>query len=135
MRGLYRGMGPTVQRAAIISATQVPTYDHTKHLLLNRGLFHEGLPLHVCSSMIAGFMAAVTSSPVDVIKTRIMNQKTAGTHRPSSLLVDSFASNYLVFLQLVERVVPFIAAVSNVCLKQFVQRDFLDCIRVLFPTG
>lgn len=29
--GLWRGVGPTVKRAAILSATQIPAYDHTKN--------------------------------------------------------------------------------------------------------
>lgn len=54
---------------------KIPTYDHTKHTLLNLQWMEEGPQLHVASSMVAGFMAALTTSPVDVIKTRIMNQK------------------------------------------------------------
>ena len=76
--GLYKGTTPTVQRAVIVTATQVTTYDHTKHTILNHGWMEEGPKLHIFSSMIAGFMVAVTSSPVDVIKTRVMNQKIAG---------------------------------------------------------
>ncbi|XP_060069210.1 mitochondrial substrate carrier family protein ucpB-like [Ylistrum balloti] len=75
IRGLYVGVGPTVKRAAILTATQIPTYDHTKHTILNAGLMTEGAPLHVTASMVAGFMTALTTSPVDVVKTRIMNQK------------------------------------------------------------
>ncbi|XP_030829418.1 mitochondrial substrate carrier family protein ucpB-like [Strongylocentrotus purpuratus] len=75
LRGLYRGTIPTVQRAMILTAAQVPTYDHTKHTMLNLGLMEEGLKLHIFSSMVAGFVAALATSPVDVIKTRVMNQK------------------------------------------------------------
>ena len=39
----------------------------------------EGVPLHVVSSMVAGFNTALTTSPVDVVKTRMMNQKGKGT--------------------------------------------------------
>ncbi|KAL4225977.1 hypothetical protein ACF0H5_013964 [Mactra antiquata] len=74
IRGLYVGVGPTVKRAAILTATQIPAYDHSKHIILNAGLMEEGIPLHVTSSMIAGFCAALTSSPVDVVKSRVMNQ-------------------------------------------------------------
>ncbi|XP_071478063.1 mitochondrial substrate carrier family protein ucpB-like [Diadema antillarum] len=76
--GLYRGTVPTVQRAMILTAAQVPTYDHTKHTLLNLGWMQEGLKLHIFSSMVAGFVAALATSPVDVIKTRVMNQKVKG---------------------------------------------------------
>ena len=53
---------------------QIPAYDHTKHVILNSGLMQEGVPLHVTSSMVAGFCTALTTSPVDVVKTRVMNQ-------------------------------------------------------------
>ena len=82
IKGLWRGVGPTVQRAAILTATQIPSYDHSKHILLNHGWLTEGLPLHITSSMIAGFMTAFVTSPVDVIKTRIMNQKVRGQLNP-----------------------------------------------------
>ncbi|KAL3853599.1 hypothetical protein ACJMK2_017135 [Sinanodonta woodiana] len=74
VRTLYVGVGPTVKRAAILTATQIPAYDHTKHLILNAGLMVEGGPLHITASMVAGFVAALTTSPVDVVKTRVMNQ-------------------------------------------------------------
>ena len=53
---------------------QIPAYDHTKHVILNSGLMIEGIPLHITSSMVAGFCTACTTSPVDVVKTRVMNQ-------------------------------------------------------------
>ena len=78
VRGLWRGVVPTVQRATLLTATQVPCYDHTKHTILNHNWMQEGLELHIVSSFIAGFMTALVTSPVDVIKTRIMNQKVQG---------------------------------------------------------
>lgn len=75
VKGLWRGVGATVKRAAIVTGTQIPSYDHLKHSLLNYGLMSEGLRLHMVSSMGAGLAVALVSSPVDVIKTRLMNQK------------------------------------------------------------
>jgi len=75
VRALWKGTVPTVQRAALVTATQIPSYDHSKHLVLDLGLMEEGLPLHMLCSMFAGLMTAVVTSPVDVIKTRIMNQR------------------------------------------------------------
>ncbi|PAA86916.1 hypothetical protein BOX15_Mlig010689g2, partial [Macrostomum lignano] len=75
---LYKGIGPTVARAAVVTATQVPSYDHFKHTMLSRGLLKEGLPLHFLASMFAGLMCAITTSPLDVVKTRVMNQDTVG---------------------------------------------------------
>ncbi|ETV64893.1 hypothetical protein H257_18289 [Aphanomyces astaci] len=75
-RGLWKGVGPTVKRAALLTATQIPSYDHSKHLLINHDVLEEGVLLHFICSMFAGFMAATVTSPVDVIKTRIMHQST-----------------------------------------------------------
>ncbi|XP_057820507.2 uncharacterized protein LOC131033325 isoform X3 [Cryptomeria japonica] len=74
IRGLYRGISPTIQRAGILNAAQAPSYDHAKHILLNTGILQEGVPCHLISSVIAGFVTAIVISPIDLIKTRIMQQ-------------------------------------------------------------
>ena len=38
-------------------------------------MMEDGVPCHLVSSSIAGFTAAVVGSPVDVLKTRLMNAK------------------------------------------------------------
>eukprot|EP00250_Pteridium_aquilinum_P011868 c20359_g1_i2 orf=295-1110(+) len=72
--GLYRGLVPTMQRAALINAAQAPSYDHAKHTLMNAGLVQEGVTCHLIASMVAGLMSAIAISPVDLIRTRIMQQ-------------------------------------------------------------
>ena len=108
--GLYKGTSPTVQRAVIVTATQVTSYDHTKHTILNHGWMEEGPKLHILSSMIAGFMVAVASSPVDVVKTRVMNQKIAGKccgrSQKEELLPTPFCC-YFTSSLLVWQTVPF----------------------------
>lgn len=74
LRGLYRGVGPTMQRAAILNAAQIPSYDHTKYVLVKAGVMHEGIACHLVSSMTAGLVTAIVMSPIDLIKTRIMQQ-------------------------------------------------------------
>ncbi|XP_077978623.1 mitochondrial substrate carrier family protein ucpB-like [Glandiceps talaboti] len=90
VKGLYRGVGPTVQRAAILTATQIPSYDHSKHFLLNTGVMKEGPVLHVICSFFAGFMTAATTSPVDVVKTRIMSQHIKGVAKGEHKYKHSF---------------------------------------------
>jgi len=76
LQGLYRGILPTTQRACVISAAMLPSYDHTKHFLLQKGWVREDNVLsHIISGMTAGFVMASVTSPVDVVKTRVMNQK------------------------------------------------------------
>ena len=62
LRGLWRGVGPTVQRAMILTASQTSSYDHTKHTILNWELMNDGLSLHVISSVIAGFVSWICST-------------------------------------------------------------------------
>ena len=74
---LWRGSQPTIVRAMLVTAAQLGAYDQFKYLLLGRyKLFSDGLALHIVASFGAGFVAAVVTNPVDVVKTRIMNQGT-----------------------------------------------------------
>jgi hypothetical protein len=71
-KGLYRGVGPSTQRAALLTASQLASYDHIKQWLLSLG-YREGIPLHGVCSFLAGFVCAAVTSPVDLLKTRVMN--------------------------------------------------------------
>mmetsp|Transcript_5297 Transcript_5297/g.15659 ORF Transcript_5297/g.15659 Transcript_5297/m.15659 type:complete len:284 (-) Transcript_5297:44-895(-) len=70
--GGWRGCAPTVARATLLTASQIPSYDQAKHSLLDRG-YSEGMALHFSCSMLAGVVAAAVTAPVDLAKTRIMN--------------------------------------------------------------
>eukprot|EP01065_Artemidia_motanka_P016130 TRINITY_DN19887_c0_g1_i1.p1 TRINITY_DN19887_c0_g1~~TRINITY_DN19887_c0_g1_i1.p1 ORF type:complete len:286 (+),score=59.02 TRINITY_DN19887_c0_g1_i1:75-932(+) len=71
--GLWRGCGPTVQRAALLTASQIPSYDHCKHTVMNAYGVREGAVLHFGCCMFAGVVAALVTAPVDLAKTRVMN--------------------------------------------------------------
>ncbi|KMT08624.1 hypothetical protein BVRB_6g139010 [Beta vulgaris subsp. vulgaris] len=72
---LWRGSSLTVNRAMLVTASQLASYDQIKESILDRGVMKDGLGTHVTASFAAGFVAAVVSNPVDVIKTRVMNMK------------------------------------------------------------
>ncbi|KAL7143911.1 hypothetical protein ABFS83_08G223100 [Erythranthe nasuta] len=72
---LWRGSSLTVNRAMLVTASQLASYDHFKELILEKGLMNDGLGTHVTASFAAGFVASVASNPVDVIKTRVMNMR------------------------------------------------------------
>ncbi|KAJ8544056.1 hypothetical protein K7X08_025674 [Anisodus acutangulus] len=72
---LWRGSSLTVNRAMLVTASQLASYDEFKEMILRKGLMKDGLGTHVTASFAAGFVAAVASNPVDVIKTRVMNMK------------------------------------------------------------
>ncbi|ESQ54866.1 hypothetical protein EUTSA_v10027021mg [Eutrema salsugineum] len=72
---LWRGSALTINRAMIVSAAQLASYDQFKEGIVERGVMKDGLGTHVVASFAAGLVAAVASNPVDVIKTRVMNMK------------------------------------------------------------
>lgn len=72
--GLWRGTGPTCARATLLTASQVPAYDHVKHLMLDNGHMSEGYLCHFFCSMVAGVVAAAVTSPADLVKSRVMTQ-------------------------------------------------------------
>lgn len=72
---LWRGSSLTVNRAMLVTASQLASYDQIKETILEKHLLKDGLGTHVTASFAAGFVAAVMTNPVDVIKTRVMNMK------------------------------------------------------------
>lgn len=80
---LWRGSGLTVNRAMVVTASQLASYDQIKEMILEKGVMADGIGTHVTASFAAGFVAAVASNPIDVIKTRVMNMKVEpGTEPP-----------------------------------------------------
>jgi solute carrier family 25 oxoglutarate transporter 11 len=79
---LWRGSSLTVNRAMIVTASQLASYDQFKETILGNGWMKDGLGTHVAASFAAGFVAAVASNPVDVIKTRVMNMKVEAGETP-----------------------------------------------------
>ncbi|GMH06265.1 hypothetical protein Nepgr_008105 [Nepenthes gracilis] len=75
LTSLWRGSSLTVNRAMLVTASQLASYDQFKETILEKGWMKDGLGTHVTASFAAGFVAAVASNPVDVIKTRVMNMK------------------------------------------------------------
>lgn len=80
--GLWTGVKPTVQRAVVLSGTQIPAYDHAKHFFLDAEWLKEGILLHGVSAFVAGFVATSIASPVDIVRTRYMNQPKSSTGKP-----------------------------------------------------
>lgn len=72
-RGLYQGFGITVMREIPFTSLQFPLYELLKHELSLR-VGRKPLYAHeaaVCGS-IAGGVAAALTTPLDVLKTRVM---------------------------------------------------------------
>jgi hypothetical protein len=75
MRSLYRGVGPTIMRAAVLTSSQIASYDQVKTVLKRNHILNEGFTLHLSASLVAGFACSVTSAPFDTIKVRLMQDR------------------------------------------------------------
>ena len=62
--GLWRGVVPTAQRAAVVAGVQLPVYDRTKLFFLQSGLLGDSAYNHLVSSFFAGLCACLASSPI-----------------------------------------------------------------------
>ncbi|OAY58054.1 mitochondrial uncoupling protein 5 [Manihot esculenta] len=131
---LWRGSSLTVNRAMIVTASQLASYDQIKEAILEKGVMRDGLGTHVTASFAAGFVAAVASNPVDVIKTRVMNMKVeAGKAAPYNGAIDcamktvkaeGIVALYKGFIPTISRQGPF-TVVLFVTLEQ-VRKLFKD---------
>nr|POF21421.1 mitochondrial uncoupling protein 4 [Quercus suber]POF21422.1 mitochondrial uncoupling protein 4 [Quercus suber] len=87
---LWRGSALMVNRAMIMTASQLDSYDQFKEMIIENHVMNDGLGTHVTASFAAGFVASVASNLVDVIKMRVMNMKVElGSIPPYSGALDS----------------------------------------------
>jgi len=75
--GLYKGASATVVRAVILTGSQLASYDTFKTTLIRDFEWEDAAPTHIVSSVVAGLITTTASSPVDVIKSRFMNDQGA----------------------------------------------------------
>merc|ERR1712224_858614 len=74
IRGFWKGWSPNVARCFIGNACEIGFYDTTKQNLLSMKIVEDGPFAHLAASAAAGTVCAIVSTPVDVVKTRLMNQ-------------------------------------------------------------
>jgi solute carrier family 25 uncoupling protein 8/9 len=86
LAGLYTGLGPNLARNCVINAAELASYDQIKQTVLTNNLLSDAPHTHMICAFGAGFVACCVGSPVDVVKTRVMNKplKADGTPLYSS---------------------------------------------------
>lgn len=73
--GLWKGAAPTMGRATTLAAVEMSSYDEIKRQLIVNKIITPGTPLGVLiSSLASGLLCALTTSPFDVVKSRVMGQ-------------------------------------------------------------
>ncbi|TLD04964.1 uncharacterized protein PgNI_09769 [Pyricularia grisea] len=87
----FRGVLPNSLRAAAMTASQLASYDTFKKLLISHTPLTDNLSTHFTASFLAGVTAATVTSPVDVIKTRVMSSTSATSSIPK-LVMEIYAA-------------------------------------------
>ena len=77
---LWKGIIPNIQRAIIVNAAELGTYDQAKVYFIESFDICQKFEVlaHLNASFVAGFAGALASNPIDVTKTRLMNQRNFG---------------------------------------------------------
>jgi solute carrier family 25 uncoupling protein 8/9 len=77
VKGLYSGLVPNILRNSIMNAAELASYDQFKTIIVKKypSVNPDAKKLHFFCALAAGFIAVLAASPVDVMKTRIMNVK------------------------------------------------------------
>jgi len=75
LRSLWRGVEATTVRGVVLSISQICSYDQVKQVLKKNEIMQEGMGLHLTASLFAGLFCSITSNPVDVVKVRLMTDK------------------------------------------------------------
>tara|TARA_B110000977_G_scaffold161144_1_gene205914 strand:- start:7724 stop:8371 length:648 start_codon:yes stop_codon:yes gene_type:complete len=99
IKGLWRGYGVCMLRAATLSGSQLATYDTVKRSLKDDTMFahtgistfREGPALHFAASLLSGIVAQTVTQPADTLKTLVMaNNSSAvdvGKKSPNAVFV------------------------------------------------
>jgi hypothetical protein len=70
-----RGATPSVARGMLMAASQLASYDHSKHLLRDQLPVPDGLGLHIFCSQVSAVCATLVTAPADMLKTRVMGDR------------------------------------------------------------
>jgi len=77
IQGFYRGVEVNIMRACVLNATKMGCYDVAKGAVSQKTGWSRKDPRTIfCSSFIAGFFMTITVAPLDMIRTKLMNQPT-----------------------------------------------------------
>ncbi|OXA50968.1 Kidney mitochondrial carrier protein 1 [Folsomia candida] len=71
----FEGVKGLWRRAGVIAGVELPVYDATKRYFIDQKILEDSFPNHLASSFVASLAAAIGSTPLDVIRTRMMSQK------------------------------------------------------------
>lgn len=96
VRALFNGTTMATTRAVLMTVGQLSMYDQIKQILLTKtpeGMLQDNFITHIIASLMAGTTATTLTLPLDVIKTRLMNENT-GHYKGSLDVIRSILKDY-----------------------------------------
>lgn len=109
-RGLYTGARQTVQRAALVTATEQVAYDVFKNqILLDKFNLPDNSATHFLGALGSSLVNALVTTPFDLAKTRVMSDlKSPGARRVGTLEVMQRIAHKEGALSLYKGFVPYL---------------------------
>lgn len=95
-KALFSGTTMATSRAVLMTIGQLSVYDQFKHLLLTKtpeGMLKDDTVTHLIASLMAGTTATTLTQPLDVVKTRLMNE-TTGHYKGALDVARSILNDY-----------------------------------------
>jgi hypothetical protein len=80
-----------MQRSMITTGAQFTSYDGFKAFCLNDLQMKDALPMHITASLMSSVVVASVASPMDVVRTRMLNSKST----PASVEVAAHSGSVL----------------------------------------
>lgn len=75
IQGFYRGLSANIGRAVVLNGTKMACYDESKTIVVNyTGWDKKNIKTQFISGIGAGFIMSLAVTPLDMLRTRIMNQ-------------------------------------------------------------
>lgn len=75
-KSFYAGLTPNIIRCSLMNSSELASYDQMKNYIARKySICPSSKKIHILCATVASFIAVIISSPVDVIKTRLMNVK------------------------------------------------------------
>lgn len=96
LRALFSGTTMATSRAVLMTIGQLSMYDQFKLLLLTKtpeGTLKDDTITHLIASLMAGTTATTLTQPLDVVKTRLMNE-TSGHYKGAADVARSILRDY-----------------------------------------
>ncbi len=76
INGFYKGLSANLIRSCVLNGTKMACYEQIKQQIVNKGFDKSSILTHFLSAFSSGFFMAITITPIDMIRTQLMNQNT-----------------------------------------------------------